>query len=58
MLQQTPALLPALAQVLSPPTEQLKDGTRAQLLELVRYLHKQNPGLVARHESLRAVVEG
>ena len=58
MLQQTPALIPVLAAVLSPPAEQLKDDTRAQLLELVRYLHKQQPGCVQDHEILRAVVGG
>ncbi len=58
MLQQTQTLLPVLAEVLSPPTEQLKDDTRKQVVELVRFLHKQQPGLVDGNDVLMGVVQG
>ncbi|KAF2279776.1 ARM repeat-containing protein [Westerdykella ornata] len=38
--QLTPRLMPVFEKVLSPPEDQLEDETRAQLLELVKYLQK------------------
>jgi len=40
VLQLTPRLMPIFEKVLSPPAEQLEDETRAQLVELVKYLQK------------------
>lgn len=52
----TQRLVPVLAHVLSPPEEQLTDDVREQLVELVRYLHKQQPALIQGHERLMSVV--
>ena len=52
----TPQLLPVLNEVLSPPEEQLKDNTRAQLVEMVRYIHGKYPGEVEKWGRLREVV--
>lgn len=41
IMQLTPSLIPVFEKVLGPPEEQLEDETRAQLLELVKYLQKQ-----------------
>jgi len=41
IMQLTPSLMPVFEKVLGPPEEQLEDETRAQLLELVKYLQKQ-----------------
>ena len=38
MMQCTPALAPKLKAVLGPPNEQLRDGTRAELMSLVEAL--------------------
>ncbi|KAF2745354.1 ARM repeat-containing protein [Sporormia fimetaria CBS 119925] len=38
--QLTPRLMPVFEKVLSPPEEQLEEETRAQLVELVKYLQK------------------
>ena len=38
--QATPTLMPIFEQVLGPPEDQLEDETRAQLVELVKYLQK------------------
>ncbi|KAH0536924.1 hypothetical protein FGG08_006226 [Glutinoglossum americanum] len=54
----TTQLIPVFEKVLSPPQEQLPDETRAQLVELVRYLHKQEPALMAGSEVLMRVVSG
>ncbi|KAI9826601.1 MAG: hypothetical protein M1832_006197 [Thelocarpon impressellum] len=56
MRQQTARLIPMLGQVLSPPLEQLGDETRAAVVELVRYLHKQQPGMIEGDAVLRGVL--
>lgn len=38
--QATPTLMPVFEKVLGPPEDQLEDETRAQLVELVKYLQK------------------
>ena len=38
--QLTPRLMPVFEKVLGPPEEQLEQETRAQLVELVKYLQK------------------
>lgn len=58
MQAQTGALVPVLAQVLGPPEEQLKEGTRAEVLELVKYIGSKNPELVKRNEVLASAVSG
>jgi hypothetical protein len=55
---QTEEIIAALAQVLSPPTEQLLDETREKLVELVKYLHKHQPGLISGNGVLMHVVQG
>lgn len=40
MQQLTPQLMGIFEKVLSPPEDQLEDETRAQLVELVKYLQK------------------
>ena len=40
-MQLTPSLMLVFEKVLGPPEEQLEDETRAQLVELVKYLQKQ-----------------
>lgn len=52
----TPKVVPILAQVMGPPVDQLKEETREQLIQLIRFLHEKQPALVRAHESLRAVV--
>ncbi|KAI9818800.1 MAG: hypothetical protein M1827_007620 [Pycnora praestabilis] len=52
----TPRLIPAFARVLGPPNEQLNDESREQLVELVKYLHKQQPALIQGHEVLMAAI--
>lgn len=52
----TQRLVPVLAQVLSPPEEQLTEEVREQLIELVKYLHKQQPELIQGHEALMLAV--
>ena len=52
----TPRLVPVLAHVLGPPEEQLTDDVREQLVKLVKYLHKQQPGLIQGHGFLMSVV--
>lgn len=52
----TPQLVPVFAQVLGPPEDQLKDETREQLIELVRFVHSKRPELVERHEGLMALL--
>jgi len=43
--------------VLGPPEEQLDKEAREKLVELVRYIHKQEPGLLTGREGLSRVVE-
>jgi len=38
----TPQLVPVFQKVLGPPEEQLDDETRAQVVELVKYLQQQS----------------
>lgn len=40
MQRLTPRLMPIFQKVLGPPEDQLLDETRAQLVELVKYLQK------------------
>ncbi|KAI9834068.1 MAG: hypothetical protein M1819_003353 [Sarea resinae] len=54
----TQQLLGVFAQVLSPPEEQLSDEVRAQLIELVKYVHSKQPALVEGNEALMAAVRG
>ncbi|KAI9790991.1 MAG: hypothetical protein M1816_004558 [Peltula sp. TS41687] len=53
---QTARLVPILAQVLSPPMEQLVDQTRSEVVMLVKYLHKQQPALIQDKKVLMEVV--
>lgn len=57
MRELTPRLVPILEQVLGPPEEQLTDEVREQLIELVKYLHKQQPALIQDHEVLMSAVQ-
>lgn len=51
--QLTPKLVPIFAHVLGEPKEQLEDDTRAKLVEAVKYLGQQQPGLFQGYESLQ-----
>lgn len=51
--QLTPKLVPIFAHVLGEPREQLEDDTRAKLVEAVKYLGQQQPGLFQGYESLQ-----
>jgi importin-4 len=50
--------MPVFAQVLSPPEEQLDDETREKIIETVRYLAKERPGLVQGNEVLIKALHG
>jgi hypothetical protein len=53
---QTPALIPIFASVLEDAEEQLPDAkTKEKLVELVKYLHKQNPAMLGDHQVLLAI---
>ncbi|KAI9807591.1 MAG: hypothetical protein M1825_005531 [Sarcosagium campestre] len=56
--RETENLIPALTQVLSPPTEQLSDETRAEVVELVKYIHNHQKALIESNELLLAVSQG
>lgn len=58
MQAQTGALVPVLAQVLSPPEEQLKEETRAEVIELVKYIGGKSPDVVKGNEVLARVLSG
>ena len=57
ILRLTPQFLPVLAHVLSPPKEQLKDKTRVQLVQLVKFVASKQPEMVREYDVLRAVAE-
>lgn len=48
----TQQLIPIFASVLSPPAEQLDDGTRAKIIEAVKFIASKNPSLVSGNEAL------
>ncbi len=54
----TPQLISIFAQVLGPPEEQLDAETREKVKETVKYLVKENPGLVQGNEVLMAAMQG
>ena len=56
MRKQTQQLIPILAHVLSPPAEQLSAEMRQQVVQLVKYLHKQQPALVQDNAVLMGAV--
>ncbi len=54
----TPQLLPILAQVLSPPEEQLKEPTRLQIIQLVKFVASKHPELVRKYDVLATAAQG
>ncbi len=52
----TPKIVSVLAQVMDPPADQLKDSTREQLLQLLRFIHGKQPGLIQKYENLRTMI--
>ncbi len=50
--------MPVFAKVLSPPEEQLDDETRQKIKETIRYLAKEQPGLVRGNEVLMEALRG
>ena len=54
--QLTPQIIPVLAKVLGPPEEQLDDEIRESLVELVKYIHGKQAGLIEGHENLAAAI--
>jgi hypothetical protein len=41
--------------VLGPPEDQLTDDTRKQLIELVQFLYKHEPGVIQGYDNLIAL---
>ncbi|KAL8946125.1 MAG: hypothetical protein Q9222_007434, partial [Ikaeria aurantiellina] len=58
ILSLTPQLLPVLEQVLGPPEEQLDEGTREQVVEMVRFIYGKQAQLVKGYPGLMGVVQG
>lgn len=57
MISLTPTLLPILVEVMAPkPSGQLKDATREQLTELVKFLATKQPAEVRKYQGLAALV--
>ena len=57
MISLTPKILPILAEVMAPqPEGQLEDETRAQLVELVKFLAQKQPNEVRKYEGLAALM--
>jgi hypothetical protein len=54
----TPQIMPVLAEVMGPPTEQLDEETRDSLEELVKYIYSKQPAAVQAYPVLMAVIEG
>ncbi|KAI9885589.1 MAG: hypothetical protein M1823_002598 [Watsoniomyces obsoletus] len=54
--QFTPALMPALSSVLGEPRDQLTDERRGEVIQLVKYLHQQQPALLGQDKILHEVV--
>ena len=52
----TPQIVAALAEVFRGPKEQLTDERRAELHELVRWLHGKSPRIVEGEDVLEAIV--
>ena len=52
----TPQLIPAFAKVLGEPEDQLDVETRLKVIEMVKYLAKQQPSLMEGHETLMKAV--
>ncbi|KAI9663594.1 MAG: hypothetical protein M1829_006053 [Trizodia sp. TS-e1964] len=52
----TPQLIPIFASALSPPEKQLDELTRGKLIELIKYLHKQEPTLINHNPVLMACI--
>ena len=55
ILNLTPQLLPILDKVLSPPEDQVKDSTRAQLVQMVKFIASKHPREISGFERLREV---
>ncbi|KAL9604674.1 MAG: hypothetical protein Q9219_000394 [cf. Caloplaca sp. 3 TL-2023] len=56
ILSLTPQLLPILERVLGPPEEQLSEKTRAQVVELVNFVHGKQPGMMREYPVMMGVV--
>lgn len=52
----TDRLIPVFSQVLGAPEDQLDAETRARLVEVVKYLGKQQPSLIQAHQNLLALM--
>jgi len=52
----TPQLVPVLAHVLGEPEDQVSDGMKEKLVELVKYLHSKQSSIVEGHPTLQALV--
>lgn len=48
----TPQIIRALASVLAPPEDQLSEARRTEVVQLVKYLHQQQPGLLQEYPGL------
>ena len=53
----TPRLISIIAEVMGPPKDQLQDGTREQLLELVGFVYSKKPALIQEHPTLMAALQ-
>lgn len=54
----TPQILPVVAEVMAPPTTQLKDETREKLVQLVKFVNSKQPAAIAKYETLNAIANG
>lgn len=54
----TPQLLPVFAAVLSEPTEQLEDETRAKVIATVKFIAEKNPSAVQSNPALMKALQG
>ncbi len=50
--------MPALSAVLGEPRDQLTDERRQEVIQLVKYLHQQQPALLGQDKVLHEVVSG
>ena len=57
IINATPQVVPILAQVMGPPEGQLSESTRAELVELVTFLHTKQPALIQEHAILTAAIQ-
>ncbi|KAI4182894.1 MAG: hypothetical protein L6R41_005718 [Letrouitia leprolyta] len=58
ILSLTPQLLPIVEKVLGPPTTQLDDETREQVVEMVKFIHSKQPQMVQKYAGLMSVLSG